>query len=321
MWRGFAHHPRAPRQMKKTSFFIVSNTGSKARQVSVPSVLLRFSACMMVVCLAMLAYFIYDYQLIKRSGPFTKVLHAKIDDQQVIIANQHAQIQRFAAEINKLKSKLVTLNNFEEKIRIIANINQRKESDNLFGVGGSIPEDLATNVDLVRRQASLLREMHEQVDLLQTASMKQKEGFSSLLEALEGQKNLLACTPAIRPTKGWLTSRFGYRKSPFTSRREFHKGLDIANQEGTKIIAPADGIVKFTGKKGLLGIVMIIDHGHGMVTRYGHLGKILQKRGNKIKRGDVIAEMGNTGRSTGPHLHYEVHLNGVPVNPIKYILN
>lgn len=309
------------KEMKKTSFFVVSNTGSKARQISVPSVLLRFSVCIMVVCLAMLAYFIYDYRQIKRSDPFAKDLNAKIEDQQIIIANQHAQIQKFAAEINKLKSKLVTLNNFEEKIRIIANLNQREESDNLFGVGGSIPEDLATNVDLVKRQASLLREMHEQVDQLQTASINQKEGFSSLLEALEGQKNLLACTPAIRPVKGWLTSRFGYRKSPFTGRREFHKGLDIANQEGTKIIAPADGIIKFVGKKGFLGNVVIIDHGHGMATRYGHLSNILQKRGSKIKRGDVFAEMGNTGRSTGSHLHYEVHLNGVPVNPLKYILN
>jgi murein DD-endopeptidase MepM/ murein hydrolase activator NlpD len=245
----------------------------------------------------------------------------QINDQKEIIAGQHAQIQTFTSEINKLKSKLVTLNNFEKKIRVIANIDQDKNQDNLFGVGGSIPEDLATNVDLAKRQAGLIREMHEQVDSLNLATSNQKAGFSSLLEALEGQKNLLASTPAIRPVKGWMTSRFGYRKSPFTGRRELHKGLDIANRVGTQIIAPADGIVKFTGRRGLLGKTIDIDHGHGMITRYGHLKEILKKRGEQVKRGDIIAEMGDTGRTTGSHLHYEVHLNGVPVNPIKYILN
>jgi len=215
----------------------------------------------------------------------------------------------------------VTLNNFEKKIRVIANLDQKNDQESLFGVGGSIPEDLATDVDLAKRQTGLLREMHEQVDNLNLATSNQKSGFSSLLEALEGQRNLLACTPAIRPVRGWMTSRFGYRNSPFTGRRELHKGLDIANREGTQIIAPADGIVKFTGRKGLLGKAMDIDHGHGMITRYGHLKEILKKRGEPVKRGDIIAEMGDTGRSTGSHLHYEVHLNGVPVNPIKYILN
>ena len=263
----------------------------------------------------------YDYQRVKSAYSNSELLEQRVAAQQDLIAGQHAQIQNFASEINELKAQLVTLNNFEEKIRIIANLDHVAEQDNLFGVGGSIPEDLMTNTDLSNRHDGLIREMHEQVDQLEIASINQKKGLSTLLEALEGQKNLLACTPAIRPTKGWKTSRFGYRISPFTGRRELHKGLDIANQKGTDIIAPADGIVKFAGKKGLLGNILVIDHGHGFLTRYGHLGKILKKRGEKVKRGDLIANMGNTGRSTGPHLHYEVHLNGVPVNPEKYILN
>lgn len=307
--------------MKKISFFVLSNTGSRASQISVPVSLIYVSVAMGVVVLAVLGYLAYDYHQLRTVGVINQAYESQINDQKEIIAGQHAQIQTFTSEINKLKSKLVTLNNFEKKIRIIANLDQEKDQENLFGVGGSIPEDLATDVDLEKRQVALLREMHEQVDNLHLATSNQKTGFSSLLEALEGQKNLLACTPAIRPVKGWMTSRFGYRKSPFTGRRELHKGLDIANREGTQIIAPADGIVKFTGRKGLLGKTIDIDHGHGMVTRYGHLKEILKKRGEPVKRGDIIAEMGDTGRSTGPHLHYEVHLNGVPVNPIKYILN
>ena len=257
--------------MKKISFFVLSNTGSRANQISVPISLIYVSVAMGVVALAVLGYLAYDYHQLRTVGFVNQTYENQIIDQKEIIAGQHAQIQTFTSEINKLKSKLVTLNNFEKKIRVIANLDQEKDRESLFGVGGSIPEDLATDVDLTKRQAGLLRKMHEQVDSLHLATSNQKTGFSSLLEALEGQKNLLACTPAIRPVKGWMTSRFGYRKSPFTGRRELHKGLDIANRKGTQIIAPADGIVKFTGRKGLLGKAIDIDHGHGMISRYGHL--------------------------------------------------
>ncbi len=307
--------------MKKMTFFVLSNTGSRASQISVPGSLIYVSFAAIFIALSILGYLAYDYYQLRTVGLVNQAYERQIDDQKDTIAGQQAQIQTFTSEINKLKSKLVTLNNFEKKIRVIANLDQENDQENLFGVGGSIPEDLETDLDLTKRQTGLLREMHEQVDNLNLATSNQKTGFSSLLEALEGQKNLLACTPALRPVKGWMTSRFGYRKSPFTGRKELHKGLDIANREGTQIIAPADGIVKFTGRKGLLGKSMDIDHGHGMITRYGHLKEILKKRGEPVKRGDIIAEMGDTGRSTGPHLHYEVHLNSVPVNPIKYILN
>ena len=205
------------------------------------------------IALVGLGYLIYDYHQLRTVGFVNQAYESQIRDQKGIIASQHAQIQTFTSEINKLKSKLVTLNNFEKKIRVIANLDQENDQESLFGVGGSIPEDLATDVDLKKRQTSLLREMHEQVDNLHLATSNQKTGFSSLLEALEGQKNLLACTPAIRPVKGWMTSRFGYRNSPFTGRRELHKGLDIANREGTQMIAPADGIVKVYRQKRSFG--------------------------------------------------------------------
>ncbi len=237
------------------------------------------------------------------------------------IIRQRKQIQGFAEEIAGLKDELVELNNFEKKIRIIANIEKSDGQDALFGIGGSIPEDLDTQIPLTQRHNSLLRDMHEQVDQLHMASVNQSQGFVSLFKFLKDQQNLLASTPAVRPCQGWTTSRFGYRKSPFTGRREFHKGYDIANRKGTPIIATADGVVTYSGPKGLLGNMVMIDHGHGMVTRFGHIYKIVVKRGQTIKRGDTIALMGNTGRSTGPHVHYEVHLNGIPVNPEKYILN
>jgi murein DD-endopeptidase MepM/ murein hydrolase activator NlpD len=241
------------------------------------------------------------------------------------IHHQREQIQKFAGEINALKAELLALNNFEKKIRIIANIEKSDDSENMFGVGGSIPEDLDAQIPLKEKHNSLIRDMHEQVEELSSASESQQEEFKSLLKSLEDQQNLLASTPAIRPVsrgeKSWITSRFGYRKSPFTGRREFHKGYDISSHKGTPILATADGVITFSGKKGLMGNMVVIDHGHGMITRYGHCQKTLKKRGDKVKRWEPIALMGNTGRSTGPHVHYEVHLNGIPVNPEKYILN
>ena len=241
------------------------------------------------------------------------------------IQSQRKQIQEFASEINSLKGHLLTLNNFEKKIRIIANIEKTDDSNNIFGVGGSIPEDLDARLPLMEKHNSLMRDMHEQIDELNRASIHQKGEFESLLKSLEDQQNLLASTPAIRPIsrgeKSWVTSSFGFRRSPFTGQREFHQGFDISTRKGTTILATAEGVVTFVGKKGLLGNTIIIDHGHGMVTRYGHCSKFLKKRGEKVKRWEPIALVGNTGRSTGPHVHYEVRLNGIPVNPYKYILN
>ncbi len=306
---------------KKITFFVLGSTRSSIKQVTVSKVFLRILSLFLVSCLIFIGFIIYDYNNFQQTKVDSNNLQKKISYQQEEIADQRKQIQKFASEINMLKSKLLVLNDFEKKIRIVANTEKTNEEKSLFGIGGSRPEDLDTKVQLTKKHNSLVREMHEQVKQLSLASKNQKEGFESLLKYLEDQRNLLACTPTIRPARGWISSRFGYRISPFTGRREFHKGLDIANRKGTPIIVPADGVVAFVGKKGLLGKMITIDHGHGMVTRYGHIRKAMKKQGEAVKRGDTIALMGNTGRSTGPHLHYEVRLNGVQVNPTKYILN
>ena len=262
----------------------------------------------------------FDYFHLKITFNKKKIEH-KITNQSNEILSQRKQIQKFASEINTLKSNLVKLNTFEKKIRIIANIDNPSKEDSLFGVGGSIPDDLDSELPLTDKHNGLMREMHEQARELNLASVSQEKVFESIIKDLKHQRNLLSSTPSIWPTKGWLASGFGYRVSPFTGLREFHKGLDISNRKGTKVIATADGVVSFAGKNGFFGNMIKIDHGHGIMTRYGHLEKTLKKRGDVVKRGDVIGLMGNTGRSTGPHLHYEVFLNGLPVNPQKYILN
>lgn len=283
--------------------------------------LLKGLSLLLVVALIASGYVAYDYYTLKKMLPSTSRLKGKIDNQEDEIINQRQQIQNFAHEINSLKTKLLDLNRFEKKIRIIANIEKSSGQDGLFGVGGSIPEDLNPNIELEGKHNRLLRDMHEQVEQLNVASVSQKDGFESLLKFLDDQRNLLASTPAISPVNGWVTSRFGYRTSPFTGRREFHKGLDIASLKKSPIIATADGVVTFVGLKGMLGKVIVLDHGHGISTQYGHIDKALKKPGEKTTRGEEIAHVGNSGRTTGSHVHYEVLLNGLPVNPEKYIID
>ena len=310
---------------KKISFVVLSNSGAPAKQICASKASIGLIGVVLTAGLIFLGYGIYDYFQLKKTTAHLKNREVHLTSELVEIQNQRKQIQEFANEINSLKNKLVALNNFETKIRIIANIEKTDESKNIFGVGGSVPEDLDARLPLMEKHNSLMRDMHEQIEELNRASIHQQGEFESLLKSLEDQHNLLASTPAIRPVsraeKSWVTSKFGFRRSPFTGQREFHKGYDISTREGTPVMATADGVVIFAGKKGLLGNTIIIDHGHGMVTRYGHCQKFLKKRGEKVSRWEPIALVGNTGRSTGPHVHYEVRLNGIPVNPFKYILN
>jgi murein DD-endopeptidase MepM/ murein hydrolase activator NlpD len=310
---------------KKISFVVLSNSGAPAKQMCASKASICLVSILIIGCLISFGYVVYDYFQLKQTMVRLQSRAVHLTNELGEIQSQRKQIQEFASEINSLKGHLVTLNKFEKKIRIIANIEKTDQSDNIFGVGGSIPEDLDARLPLMEKHNSLMRDMHEQIDELNRASIHQKGKFESLLKSLEDQQNLLASTPAIRPIsrgeKSWVTSSFGFRVSPFTGQREFHQGFDISTRKGTPILATADGVVTFAGNKGLLGKTIIVDHGHGMVTRYGHCSKFLKKRGEKVKRWEPIALVGNTGRSTGPHVHYEVRLNGIPVNPYKYILN
>lgn len=308
---------------KDYSFLVFNHIGSPIKKLSVTSKFLRVSGCIIAAILIALVFLGVDYYSARKSAGAASGLEKRVSQQEDVIDHQREQIQIFAAKINDLKSRLAELNDFEKKIRVIANLESKdSETEGVFGIGGSMPEDLDPTIEMKERQSALLQEMHEQVRDLDLATTSQQERFKSIYGHLEEQRNMLACTPTVRPVDGgYLSSSFGYRTSPFTNRKEFHKGLDISVKQGTPIIATADGVVTFSGKKGLLGNTIIIDHGYGLITRYGHAQKLLKKRGEAVKRGEIVAYVGNTGRSTGPHVHYEVMLNGVQVNPKRYIMN
>jgi murein DD-endopeptidase MepM/ murein hydrolase activator NlpD len=303
------------------TILFIDDKGTPVRETLISKRSIGFLTTIILISLFFIASGTYHYMRLNRAVADKQDLIASLERQKTEIESQRSQIQSFAHQIDQLKDSLLTLNQFEHKIRIIANLEHKTDQASLFGIGGSTPEDLDPKLPLDQDHDRLMRNMHSRMEQMQQASSAQEDNFGSLLKSLEKKRNILASTPSLRPAKGWISSDFGYRISPFTGRREFHNGLDIAAKEGTSIIAPADGVVTFSAHKWLIGNMIKIDHGYGVTTQYGHIKEFVAKKGDHVKRGQVIAKMGNTGRSTGPHVHYIVRLNGVPVNPEKYILD
>jgi murein DD-endopeptidase MepM/ murein hydrolase activator NlpD len=169
--------------------------------------------------------------------------------------------------------------------------------------------------------ARRVRGMNGVARALEAVAEGRAGSLQELVSLLEEKRNHLASMPSIWPARGWLTSRYGYRISPFTGRRQMHAGIDIAARLGTPVFAPAHGRVRFVGRKGPLGNALVLDHGYGVQTVYGHTSKIFVKIGDEVARGEKIAAIGSTGRSTGPHLHYAVEVNGKTRNPLNYIFD
>ncbi len=189
------------------------------------------------------------------------------------------------------------------------------------GQGGQepFPGELS-NVDPTSRERIL--GLRVQLDRLLREANWQKHGFEKVLQTLSADQELRDNTPSVRPISGgYLSSRYGRRPDPFTGQPTLHRGLDFAAPVGTPVVAPAAGRVKRASRRGSLGLLIEVDHGNGLVTRYGHLDGFAVARGDWVTRGQVIGRVGNTGRSTGPHLHYEVVSNGRSQNPWLYIIS
>ncbi|MYE07705.1 MAG: M23 family metallopeptidase, partial [Oligoflexia bacterium] len=159
------------------------------------------------------------------------------------------------------------------------------------------------------------------MDHLDKKSQLIREDIIVLTERLYERRDIMSSTPSILPAKGWISSHFGYRQYPFTGAVSLHEGMDIAAFPGTPVYAPADGVVVFAGYRKGYGNVIVIDHGYELSTLYGHLSDIMVSRWQKTQRRQVIGTIGSTGNSSGPHLHYEVRISNVPVDPSKYILD
>lgn len=233
---------------------------------------------------------------------------------------QGERLDGYNLQMEQITDELARISRLDRQLRVITDLDPADPLP-LPGIGGVEGEPpLLDEFEALTRERRH-RAITEALGRLSDAASAEADSLAELIAHLEDQTARLRATPSISPTKGWITSSFGYRTSPFTGNREYHRGLDIAGRLGTPVIAPADGVVRFAGVKRALGNSVTLRHGYGLQTVYGHLKEIAVKSGQRVKRGDLIGRLGSTGRSTGPHLHYQVEVNGVPVSPRNYILD
>jgi murein DD-endopeptidase MepM/ murein hydrolase activator NlpD len=300
--------------LKKITIVYLPDGVNAVRQFRLPKALIGLVIVLALLASVLLVWGSNDYLELKKKIP---------DNLNLMEENKHykAQFISLAGRIDQINKRMAELQAFEHKLKGMVNLDTAEGDAQFLGIGGSntsILEAVKSDKASPQKLASL---MHQSLDNLNSEISVQTQKKTELLDFIEKQKFLWVCTPSVAPVEGWVSSRFGYRVSPFTNKEEFHSGLDISSEAGTEISAPADGIVASIEKSDGLGLCLTINHGYGFQTKYGHLSKVIVAKGQSIKRGQEIALMGNSGRSTGAHLHYEVHINGVPANPERYILN
>ncbi len=288
--------------VKRFTILIIPEGSHQVRRFGIRSTVVKgFLAASVVLALG-LAGLIADYVR-------TNLDSNELQRLQVENLSQREELHLLVVKLEDLRQEMMVLAQNDAKVRVMAKLSAPK-GDSIAGVGGPARADdvdrdfngIQQRIDEVRRQIDLRRESQEEI-----------QGI------LNDQRSLLAAKPLGWPVKGWLTSNFGLRRDPFNGRRKMHEGLDVAARTGAPVIATADGIVSSVKTESGYGKLVTIDHGYGYRTLYGHNSKFNVKVGQRVRRGDRIASVGNTGRSTGSHVHYEIRLNGVPVNPHKYL--
>ncbi len=231
-----------------------------------------------------------------------------------------AELAVIREQLTHIAGTLDRVERFDQKLRAITLLSD-PQRNLAMGPTEPVPAGASENQFVRSSGSEAPQAMLQKLDKISAEATRQEQSLQELQAYFSGQKSLLGSVPSVWPTRGWVTSDFGSRVDPYTSERVMHAGLDIAGPHGKEIVAPSEGTVVFAGLEGGYGNVLVIDHGYGIKTRYGHLASIKVKAGERVKRGDLIAAMGNTGRSTGPHLHYEVRVNGIAQNPRKFILD
>jgi murein DD-endopeptidase MepM/ murein hydrolase activator NlpD len=299
---------------KRIIIVLVPEGTSKPQQFGLPRFLAVSFVFLLVFFFACLPWIMSDYHAV-RAKMFRLAQLQKENEHQA------GQFIHLSQRVDQITRKMLELDKLDRKLRVLTSQETSDDSGRFVGVGGSESYLLYPHNSVANTHQDLGKLKNHSLGGPEREALIGGENKTELNTYLEDRKLFLSSTPYIWPVKGWLSSGFGYRISPFSGEREFHKGIDISSRKDTPIVAPADGIVAFVGRDLEYGNMISIKHGYGLVTRYGHLEKTLVQKGQYVKRNKEIGLVGNTGRSRGPHLYYEVCLNGVPVDPTRYILN
>lgn len=297
------------------TFMYIPETESKVVSLRIPLWLPKAVAIVLVMLLLGTSTSLYMLGSVNDKYSSSK---GEINKLAAVNSSQKQEIQSLQSEAQKIQQQLDENAKALEDIKKIVGLKQSEDSTKKEAPAPK-PESSDTSqaqpADATQQIGSIKTSYAE----LSVQALSQKQSIDSSVSSVKNQVAYLNAKPAITPVNTSITEKFGYRRNPFTNRgSEFHPGIDFSGDTGDPIKATGAGVVIYAGWKSGYGNVVIISHGYGLTTLYGHNSKLLVENGDKVKRGQVIAKMGSTGRSTGSHCHYEVRLNGTPVNPSKY---
>ena len=304
----------------KITLLIHNEAGAFTRRKVFHKKTLRSAGVAGVGLVMLLCFILFDYAGLKYSSLKYHNLKTENHTLKADIKDRDTQIESFYARIYALQMKLLKLNELEQEIRSYTGIRNKSSKSGEFGMGGTYAPELDEKIWNADFYNQFLTNLDKEMLQLDGDIKDQSQELQALWETLREQIIIQKSTPSLWPVDGgYISSGFGYRPSPFSGKREFHSGVDIAVHKGTSVQATANGVVVSIGYEGGLGKTVVVDHGKGISTRYAHLSSYSVREDQKILRGEVIGKVGSTGRSTGPHLHYEVRVNDKPVNAEKYM--
>ncbi|MEI7973877.1 MAG: M23 family metallopeptidase [Bdellovibrio sp.] len=329
---------------KKITLFMMSSESGETQKLTISARRLKIALSVGTLCGVALVALLIDYFGLLIETSENKRLKAEN-------AMMRKNFEIVEGKLGTLESSLERIRTFTTKLKLITNIDSEDRALKLSMNPEPAPHQAVEEMDVPMDQRESLGQLEKaesgvavpyvdesqgelsiagnrdyqtliiRMDRGMRESNLREQSVLDLWESLSEKQSLMNAIPNIRPARGWITSRFGYRVSPFTGRPSMHTGLDIAAAPGSPVYAPADGLVTFAGYDEGYGKMVTVDHGHGYQSRYGHLANFYVQVGQRVSRYDIVASVGNTGRSTGPHLHYEVRLNSVPKNPAHFILD
>ncbi|MFC1566463.1 M23 family metallopeptidase [bacterium] len=291
---------------KHFTIMLIPHSNSKTFKISIPLYIIYLGSMISFVTVVATTY------IVSRHVDYLSVIANNI-----ILQNK---VEYFSRELIKNKNFLEDLKEVDNEMRLLLGLKTKKNVIEAEGIGGALLMDEALLDKYMNNQLNFnAKQFNAYMGHFKKEFKNQKASTDEIFKYIKKQRQINSSKPQMWPTTGRITSRFGSRVHPLTGRIEFHRGIDIANKKGTPILATSDGKVRYASRWGSYGKVVIIDHGNGYTTRYAHLNKMLVKRRQKIEKGDIIARMGNTGISTGTHVHYEVRYRNRPQNPLYFV--
>ena len=294
---------------EKISVLIIPHQKGRIREIKIsPRTLVLF----LVGATLILSTCVF-FSLSGAGGVVDKIKLSRLEKKNQVL---QAKLDEMNSTISSLQGQMAELIEKEQRVRMVFGLPQVDPQIRELGVGGPVPQ----NQEYTDQDFEELYLAETQLDKLLRQARFEKDNFEEIYSNLSDRKKTLDHTPSIRPSAGYLSCGFGMRVDPFTGRRQLHRGVDLAADIGTPVHVTADGVVSKVRRDVGLGKLIEVNHGYGYKTVYAHLSRISVKRGQHLERGQVIGAVGNTGYSTGPHLHYEVHYQGRARNPLKYFL-